>query len=148
MAEGVDDDVAGDAGVCVKAQQESGVVVEPVDDFDICAVSEAPVGEVGLPGLVGLVCLEADVGGLGRLRGSGVTRPAFDRIRLMVDAAGEGSPSWSSRSRMDWGPASKPASRSCLRRVVIRSRVSTLVLVGLVWGLRDLGSRASRPPFS
>lgn len=34
-------------------QQESGVVVEPVEDFGVVAVREWPVGEVALPGLVG-----------------------------------------------------------------------------------------------
>jgi hypothetical protein len=40
------------------------VVVEPGEDFAVGAVGELPVGEVGLPGLVRLLGLEADVGGL------------------------------------------------------------------------------------
>jgi hypothetical protein len=39
------------------------VVVEPGEDLDVGAVGEAVVGEVGLPGLVGLFGLESDVGG-------------------------------------------------------------------------------------
>jgi hypothetical protein len=40
------------------------VVVEPGEDFDVGAVGEAVVGEVALPGLIGLLGGEADVGGL------------------------------------------------------------------------------------
>ena len=50
----VDDDVAGDRGVGGAAEQVAGVVVEPVEDLDVGAVGQAPVGEVGLPALVGL----------------------------------------------------------------------------------------------
>lgn len=39
--------------------------------IDVDAVGEAPVGEVGLPGLVGLLGLEADVGRAGLLAGFG-----------------------------------------------------------------------------
>ena len=38
----------------------AGVVVEPGDDLGSGAVREGPVREVGLPGLVGLSCFEAD----------------------------------------------------------------------------------------
>lgn len=41
----------------------AGVVVEPGEDFGVGAVGEAVVGDVCLPGFVGLVGLEADVGG-------------------------------------------------------------------------------------
>jgi hypothetical protein len=47
------------------------VVVDPAEDLDVDAVGEAPVGEVGLPGLVGLLGLEADVGRAGLLAGFG-----------------------------------------------------------------------------
>ena len=46
-------------------QQVAGVVVEPVQDLDVGAIGEAPVGEVRLPGLVGLGGFEPDVGGAG-----------------------------------------------------------------------------------
>jgi hypothetical protein len=50
---------AGDAG-----QAESGVVVDDVEDLDVCAVGQRPVGDVGLPALVGLLGFEAEVGAL------------------------------------------------------------------------------------
>ncbi len=47
------------------------MVVEPVQDFDVGAVGVVPVGEVGLPGFVGLGGFEADVGGFWSFAGSG-----------------------------------------------------------------------------
>jgi len=41
------------------------MVIKPVDDFNIGPIGESPVGEIGLPCLVGLVRFEANVGGLG-----------------------------------------------------------------------------------
>jgi hypothetical protein len=44
-----------------------------VEDLDVAAIGEGPVGDVGLPALVGLGGFEADVAALGslvRLRGS------------------------------------------------------------------------------
>jgi hypothetical protein len=61
------DDVSGDRGVGGAAEQVAGVVVEPVEHFDVGAVGQAPVGEVGLPAFVGLSCGEAVVGGAGSL---------------------------------------------------------------------------------
>ena len=43
------------------------MVVEPGEDFGVGAVSEAVVGDVRLPGFVGLFGLESDVGGAGFL---------------------------------------------------------------------------------
>jgi len=70
------------------------VVVEPHEDFDIGATGEAPVGEVGLPALVGKVGLEADVGRFrsllgvrGDLAGCGevaVDRRGRDRCLVVV----------------------------------------------------------------
>ncbi len=65
--EGGDDVVAGDRVVGGAGQQVAGVVVEPVQDLDVGAVGEAPVGEVGLPGLVGLRGFEPEVGRPGSL---------------------------------------------------------------------------------
>ena len=65
-----DDVVAGDRARARCRQQEPGVVVEEVEDLDVGAVSEAPVGEVGLPGLVGLGGFEADVGATGVVSGA------------------------------------------------------------------------------
>jgi hypothetical protein len=61
MPEGVVDDQGGDPGVGPDVQGVAGVVVEPGDDLGLGAGGEAVVGEVGLPGLVGVVGLEADV---------------------------------------------------------------------------------------
>ena len=65
FAELVADGGAGDAGVGGHGDGVAGVVVEPVEDFDVGAVGEPPVGEVGLPSFVGLFGGEADVGALG-----------------------------------------------------------------------------------
>lgn len=55
----VQDYLAGDSGVWGAGQQVAGVVIEEVQDLDIGAIRQAPVGEIGLPGFVGLVGLEA-----------------------------------------------------------------------------------------
>ncbi|MEI2809084.1 MAG: hypothetical protein V9F00_02395 [Nocardioides sp.] len=72
FGEGLEHDPSGDPGVGGDVQGVAGVVVEPGDDLGVAAraagwsgVVEAVVGEVGLPGLVGLLGGEADVGGLG-----------------------------------------------------------------------------------
>jgi hypothetical protein len=62
VCEGVDDDRAGDAPVGGDGDRVAGVVIDPAQDLDVGAVSETPVGEVGLPHLVGHLGLEADVG--------------------------------------------------------------------------------------
>ncbi|APF40988.1 hypothetical protein BHE16_08200 [Neomicrococcus aestuarii] len=43
-------------------EQVTGVVIEPVQDLDVSAVGEAPMCEIGLPGLVGLGGFKANVG--------------------------------------------------------------------------------------
>ena len=43
-------------------QQVSGVVVEPVEDLDFTAIGQLPVGEIGLPALVGLGGFKSVVG--------------------------------------------------------------------------------------
>ena len=63
-------------------QAEPGVVVEPVEDLGVGAVGQRPVGDVGLPALVGLGGLEADVAALGPLV----------RLRGDESAGGEDSP--------------------------------------------------------
>lgn len=59
------DGVAGDRGVGGAGEEVAGVVVEPVEDLHVGAVGQAPVGEVGLPALVGLGGFEAPIGGAG-----------------------------------------------------------------------------------
>ena len=54
--------VAGDPPEGRAGEQVAGVVVEPADDLDLGAVGEVPVGEVGLPDLVGRGGLEPDPG--------------------------------------------------------------------------------------
>ncbi len=60
-AELVEHDRSGDAVVRGEAQGVAGVIVEPAQDLDVDAASEAVVGEVGLPSLVGLLGLEAHI---------------------------------------------------------------------------------------
>jgi hypothetical protein len=84
--EGGQDDADRDPEVSGDRQGVAGVVVEPAEDLDGDAVGELPVREVGLPGLVGLLGLEADVGRLRlflRLRGdhAGDAEVAVDRGR-------------------------------------------------------------------
>jgi hypothetical protein len=43
----------------VAGKGESGVVVEQVEDFHVGAVGQVPVGDIGLPELVGQFGLEA-----------------------------------------------------------------------------------------
>ena len=61
-------------------ERVAGVVVEPGDDLGVGAVGEAPVGEVGLPGFVGELGLEADVGRAGSLLGFGCDEPGGEEV--------------------------------------------------------------------
>ena len=54
VQENSDDIVAGDRVVGGRAQQVAGVVIQPVENFCVGPVGQAPVGEVGLPHLVWL----------------------------------------------------------------------------------------------
>ena len=65
----------GDAQVSGDRQCLAGVVVEPGEDLDIDVVGQTVVGEVGLPGLVGLFDFEADVGRLGSFLRFGCDEP-------------------------------------------------------------------------
>jgi hypothetical protein len=65
--EGSDHGLAGDPSVGQGGEQVAGVVIQPVDDLHASAVGQLPVGEVGLPALVGLVGLESPVGAFGSL---------------------------------------------------------------------------------
>jgi hypothetical protein len=66
-----DDVGAFDSEVRVGGQAEAGVVVEEVEDLDVGAVGQLPVGSVDLPHLVGEVGLEAYEGAAGALLGLG-----------------------------------------------------------------------------
>ena len=80
------------------------MVVEPVDDFHAGAVGALPVGEVGLPALVGLVGFEPPIGALGRFLGSAVISPAATKIRRIVEVDGAGSCSCSRCQPIVCGP--------------------------------------------
>ena len=69
------DDGAGDAAVGGDRQRVAGVVVEPVEDLHMGAVGEPPVGEVGLPALIGLLGGEPDIRRLGPLLRGGGDQP-------------------------------------------------------------------------
>jgi len=98
---GLDHGVAGDRGVDGAGDQVAGVIVEPVEDLDVGAVAKAPVGEVGLPALVGLGGEEALVGGPGSFPGfggdqpGGVQDPADGRgrrwsVAVLLEVPGQG----------------------------------------------------------
>jgi len=53
------DNVSSDRLMGRAGQQEPGVVIKPVENLNLAPVAQAPVDEVGLPRLVGLVGLEA-----------------------------------------------------------------------------------------
>ena len=74
-AERGEDGGSGDGAVGGDGQGVAGVVVEPGEDLGVGAVGESVVGEVGLPGLVGLFGLEPDVAGSGLLGGFGGDEP-------------------------------------------------------------------------
>ena len=76
VPEGGDDAGPGDARMGGDAEGVAGAVIEPAEDLHVGARAsvvprQAVVGEVGLPALVGEVCLEADVGGAGPFGGAG-----------------------------------------------------------------------------
>jgi hypothetical protein len=64
------------------------VVIEEVEDLDVGAVGQRPVGRVGLPALVGQLGLEATPRALRSLLGLGVTKPRRDKTRQMVATEG------------------------------------------------------------
>ncbi len=72
----------------VAGDGQPGVVVDDVEDLDVGAVGEVPVGDVGLPAFVGQVGFEAVQDDRGRLCGCGVTNPRRVRIRQIVETAG------------------------------------------------------------
>lgn len=62
LVEGLDHIQSLDAGEGGGAERESGVVVDEVQDLDRRAIGQAPGCGIDLPGLVGQLGLEADVG--------------------------------------------------------------------------------------
>lgn len=61
-AEGSGDGSAGNTTLDAQMEQEAGMVVGTADDLGVRAIGEAPVGEVGLPRLVGALGCEAPAG--------------------------------------------------------------------------------------
>ena len=59
----------------IGGHQQPGVIVDHVQDLDLGAVGQAPVGDVGLPSLVRQIGFEPDERGAGRFCGWGVTKP-------------------------------------------------------------------------
>lgn len=51
------------------AQQVAGMVIQPAQDLGVGAIGQGPVGEIGLPALVGLVGLEPAQAAVGTLSG-------------------------------------------------------------------------------
>ena len=145
VAEFGKDDGAGDAHVCGDGQGVAGVVVDPAQDFGVGVISEPPVGEVGLPALIGLFGGEADVGGLGAFLRVGVMRLAAARWRWMVLTAMV-MPWWCCRCQaMVCGPWSRPLPASSARRPTMRSTVEVGSRPGLDRGRRERGSKAASP---
>jgi len=67
VQEGFYHDGPGDFGVGGEVEQVAGVVVDEVQDLHAGAVGQGPVGEVGLPHLIGLGGCEASLRGTGPL---------------------------------------------------------------------------------
>lgn len=89
--ERVEHDRSGDGAVRRRGQHEPGVVIDPHQDLRVGAIRETPVGEVGLPTLVGQLGFETDVGRLRSLlrlgdHQSGIDEAATDRRHRHGDA--------------------------------------------------------------
>ncbi len=108
------------------------VIVDEIEDLHIGSVSQPPMGDVGLPALIGQRRFEPDERVVGRLFGSCSMNPRRARMRLMVETDGT---SVRRLERCQWmarGPASNPSSPRCLRRTTISSSTSAEVRLGLV----------------
>lgn len=68
----------------ISAHQEPGVIIDHVQDLDIGAAGQAPVGDVGLPALVRHLRLEPDERALGSLLRRGITKPRRESTRQIV----------------------------------------------------------------
>lgn len=86
--EGVDDVGAGRDGACMAGDGQPGVVVEDVEDFHGGAIGEVPVGDVGLPSLVGLFGFKANPRGAGTFLRLRCDESAAGQHRQIVDTAG------------------------------------------------------------
>jgi hypothetical protein len=125
------------AGLCCDVDPR--VIVEDVEDLDLAAVGEAPVGDIGLPAFVGLVGAER-----ARFCGFGMTNPRRDKIRQIVEVAGTGStPTVVRCAAIVSAPASRPRFVRVLRSRTTRSSISRLTARGLAGA--DAGVANTRP---
>jgi hypothetical protein len=76
-------DGSGDAPMGGDRERVAGVVVDPVEYFYVGVIGEPPVGDVGLPALVGLFGGKPDVGGFGAFVRLGVDVAAARKCRWM-----------------------------------------------------------------
>jgi hypothetical protein len=119
-------------------EQVAGVVVEPGADLDLAPVSQAPVGEVGLPQLVGRRGLEAPPGA------------AWALVRLGDDQPGGMEDAPDRRGRRD-GPARAPEVPGDRGRARVQAPGSELDPQGddpVALGIRcatGAGARPARP---
>ena len=103
------DDGAGDAAVGGDRERVAGVVIEPAEDLHMGAVGQPPVGEVGLPALIGLLGGEPDVGGFGPLLRGGGDQTGRAQVPMDGAAPKPSAPWWCSRCQaMVCGPWSRP----------------------------------------
>jgi hypothetical protein len=83
------DDVGGFGGhEGAGGDQEAGVVIDDVEDLDVSAVGQGPVGGVGLPALFGQLGLETPPRAAGPQLRLGVMKPRRDRTRQIVATDG------------------------------------------------------------
>lgn len=140
-----DDDVAGDWGLSGAGEQEPGMVIEPMQDLDIGPSARCQWVKSGCQVSFGGAASNRTTEDLGRLRGSGVIRPAACRIRRIVELDGGRYPSCLRCQAIVIGPASWPAALNSRRNAMIRSR-TLFVVAGFDFGRRERGSTASIPP--
>jgi hypothetical protein len=132
----------------IGGDQQPGVVINEVEDVDLGAVHQAPVGEVGLPALVGQVGFEADRGALGSLVGLW-----GDKAPLGQDAPDRGG---RGRAAMPLGKVERDRVRASVQALVGQGLTELDDLIGerlgvrwgLVWGRRDRGARPASPSAS
>ena len=78
-------------GRTIGGHDRPGVVVDEVEDLDVSAVGQGPVGDVGLPALVRQSASKRMKDLFGRFFGSGMTKPRRMSTRQIVETDGVGS---------------------------------------------------------
>lgn len=138
--------LGGRAGV--GGDEQAGVVVNDVEDVDLDAAGELPVGEVGLPALVGHGCFEADRGAAGALVGLG-----GDESSLGQDAPDRG---WRWGVAVPLGEVVGNGVGTGVQALVGEPLAQLADLLdeplrgppGLAWGRRDRATRPASPSAS